>query len=307
MTGNQWIWKAFMVVLLLGVATVVFPVMAQEETTATPPPPPSLNETLTWTLSPTPDEVTEETPEETVEEDLTDEPEETPEETSVTTEDERSGEVQDETLVRIAPGDTLQVTEEAQVYDLSALRNETASGDTTGAVPVIELRAYEDNDPDTGDLRSRVSLGASDTGVELDASDFNGIFGTYYPYDGEAVIDKPITVEGPTDGDETTNATDSASSEEDSGNISRSSDVAANDTSTNETTPETEPPSTTEEDEMTTEIPPEETSSTADMPTFTPMMAVEVETSPTQAAAPAPFLGVMALAAAGLLVMMRRR
>lgn len=301
MAEIRWQWRALLVALLLAVAAFVPPVMALDESPTTSP----LNETLTWTLPPTPDKVAEGTPEETAEEDQNETPKETEsetlEETPVTTEGETSGDVPNETMVQIAPGDTLQVTEEVQVYDLSALRNETASGATTAALPVIELQAYEDDNPRNGELIGTVRLGASDTDVKLDASDFNGIYGTYYPYDGEGVIDKPITVEGPSGANETVNATETSTSDVKTEDTATTSDTTASDEKINETAMETEPPATTGQDEVMTEATP------AEMPTFTPMLAVEVETSPTQAA-PAPFLSVIvALTVAGLVIMMRRR
>lgn len=73
----------------------------------------------------------------------------------------------------------------------------------------------------------------------------------------------------------------------------------------NETAVETGPPIIIGTDEVTTEATPAETS-TAEMPTFTPIQAAQVNVSPT-ATAPLSLVGVVtAVAVAGLLVVMRR-
>ena len=299
MAGNLWRWRTLLVMLLVAAAAFVFPVMAQSGEPATP-----LNETLTWTLPPTPGETQEETPDEAPTWTLTPTPPETQEETP----EETLEEALNETAEPVAPWDTIQVTDEPQVYDFSGLRNATASSDADESAPVIELRTYEDDDPGSGGLAGTVSLGATDTSVELEASDFNGIYGTYYPYDGETVIDKPITVEGPSGAGETANATEASSSDV-------MAETTTNDTIvSNETTDETanetdidEPPATPGTDEVTTETTLVETS-TAEMPTFTPMMAAEVNPDQTQAA-PLSLQGVVVglLAAAGIFLVMRRK
>jgi len=307
MAGNLWRWRTLLVMLLVAAAAFVFPVMAQSGEPATP-----LNETLTWTLPPTPGETQEETPDEAPTWTLTPTPDETPEETleetPTATPMETLEETLNETAEPVAPGDTIQVTDEPQVYDFSGLRNETASSDADESALVIELRTYEGDDPGSGEIAGTVSLGAPDTSVELDASDFNGIYGTYYPYDGETVIDKPITVEGPSGAGETANATETSSSDV-------MAETTTNDTIvSNETTDETanetdidEPPATPGTDEVTTETTLVETS-TAEMPTFTPMMAAEVNPDQTQAA-PLSLQGVVVglLAAAGIFLVMRRK
>jgi len=293
MVGNRWRWRALLVVLLVAATAFVFPVMAQSGEPATP-----LNETLTWTLPPTPPETQEETPDEAPTWTLTPTPDETPEETP----EETLEEALNETAEPVAPWDTIQVTDEPQVYDFSGLRNATASSDADESAPVIELRTYEDDDPGSGGLAGTVSLGATDTSVELEASDFNGIYGTYYPYDGETVIDKPITVEGPSGVGETANATEASSS----GVVA---ETTTNDTIvSNETANETdEPPTTSGTGEVTTETTLVETS-TAEMPTFTPMMEAEVNPDQTQAA-PLSLQGAVVglLAAAGVFLVMRRK
>ncbi len=293
MVGNRWTWRTLLVVLLVAATAFVFPVMAQSGEPATP-----LNETLTWTLPPTPPETQEETPDEAPTWTLTPTPDETPEETP----EETLEEALNETAEPVAPWDTIQVTDEPQVYDFSGLRNATASSDADESAPVIELRTYEDDDPGSGGLAGTVSLGATDTSVELEASDFNGIYGTYYPYDGETVIDKPITVEGPSGAGETANATEASSS----GVVA---ETTTNDTLvSNETTDETdEPPTTSGTGEVTTETTLVETS-TAEMPTFTPMMEAEVNPDQTQAA-PLSLQGAVVglLAAAGVFLVMRRK
>ena len=293
MVGNRWTWRTLLVVLLVAAKAFVFPVMAQSGEPATP-----LNETLTWTLPPTPPETQEETPDEAPTWTLTPTPPETQEETP----EETLEEALNETAEPVAPWDTIQVTDEPQVYDFSGLRNATASSDADESAPVIELRTYEDDDPGSGGLAGTVSLGATDTSVELEASDFNGIYGTYYPYDGETVIDKPITVEGPSGAGETANATEASSS----GVVA---ETTTNDTLvSNETTDETdEPPTTSGTGEVTTETTLVETS-TAEMPTFTPMMEAEVNPDQTQAA-PLSLQGAVVglLAAAGVFLVMRRK
>ena len=228
-----------------------------------------------------------ETPEET--------PEETPAATSVETVDETAE------LVVVVPGGTILVTNAPQVYDFSALRNESAPSTAGESPPIIELRAYGDDDPESGELVNTVSLGGSDTRVKLDASDFNGIYGTYYPYDGEAVIDKPFIIEGPSDASEPVNATEKYSSGVEAENMTTAGSIIVS----NETARETGPPTTTGTDEMTTET---METSTADMPTFTPIMAAEVNPDQTQAA-PLSLLGAVVglLAAAGLFLVMRRK
>jgi hypothetical protein len=293
MVGNRWTWRTLLVVLLVAATAFVFPVMAQSGEPATP-----LNETLTWTLPPTPPETQEETPDEAPTWTLTPTPPETQEETP----EETLEEALNETAEPVAPWDTIQVTDEPQVYDFSGLRNATASSDADESAPVIELRTYEDDDPGSGGLAGTVSLGATDTSVELEASDFNGIYGTYYPYDGETVIDKPITVEGPSGVGETANATEASSS----GVVA---ETTTNDTIvSNETANETdEPPTTSGTGEVTTETTLVETS-TAEMPTFTPMMEAEVNPDQTQVA-PLSLQGAVVglLAAAGVFLVMRRK
>ncbi|MDN7012808.1 hypothetical protein FGW20_07090 [Methanoculleus sp. FWC-SCC3] len=117
MTGNLWVWRALLVVLLVAVAGVVFPAAAQDTTPTEP---------LTWTLPPTPGEtpeetLTEETPDETPEETLDDEaPETTLDETP------------EETLDDETPETTLDETPEETL--VGVMENETPEETLTGAV-----------------------------------------------------------------------------------------------------------------------------------------------------------------------------
>ncbi len=306
MAEDRWRGRTLLVVLLMAATALAFPVMAQGGATQTPP-----EEILTWTLPPTPSEAGEATPEETPEVTPEATPEEIPEATPEETSEEIPEETSEETLMAtsvetrgeaakpVAPGDTIRVSDESQVYDLSALRNESASATAGESAQIIELQAYVDDDPDDGELANTVSLSSPDTSVELDESDFNGVYGTYYPHDGEAVIDKPITIEGTSGAAGETPSAD-VEAETTAGSIAISNDTA------NETAAETDPPITTGTDETTMEVPGE--SSTVDMPTFTPMSVAEVNPDQTRATTPISLSGAIAgiLAAAGLFLVMRR-
>lgn len=281
MAEDRWRGRTLLIVLLMAAVALAFPVMAQGETIT-----PSQDEILTWTLPPASNETPEVTPEVTTEVTTEATTEATPEATL------------DETAKQVVPGDTIQVTDEAQVYDLSALRNESASTTAGESAQIIELQAYVDDDLDSGDLTNTVSLGSPDTGVELDASDFNGVYGTYYPYDGEAVIDKSITVKSASGA-----AVRTPSADVEAENTSTAGSIVTSNDTVNETVTETDPPTTTETDEVTVEE-----SSTADMPTFTPMSVAEVNPDQTQTT-PISLSGAVAstLVAAVLFFTMRRK
>ena len=305
MAEDRWRGRTLLIVLLMAAVALAFPVMAQGETIT-----PSQDEILTWTLPPASNETPEVTPEVTTEVTTEATTEATTEETlEVTTEvtlevtPEETTEATpeatlDETAKQVVPGDTIQVTDEAQVYDLSALRNESASTTAGESAQIIELQAYVDDDLDSGDLTNTVSLGSPDTGVELDASDFNGVYGTYYPYDGEAVIDKSITVKSASGA-----AVRTPSADVEAENTSTAGSIVTSNDTVNETVTETDPPTTTETDEVTVEE-----SSTADMPTFTPMSVAEVNPDQTQTT-PISLSGAVAstLVAAVLFFTMRRK
>lgn len=305
MAEDRWRGRTLLIVLLMAAVALAFPVMAQGETIT-----PSQDEILTWTLPPasnetpevTPEVTTEATTEATTEETLEVTTEVTTEETLEVTPEETTEATPeatlDETAKQVVPGDTIQVTDEAQVYDLSALRNESASTTAGESAQIIELQAYVDDDLDSGDLTNTVSLGSPDTGVELDASDFNGVYGTYYPYDGEAVIDKSITVKSASGA-----AVRTPSADVEAENTSTAGSIVTSNDTVNETVTETDPPTTTETDEVTVEE-----SSTADMPTFTPMSVAEVNPDQTQTT-PISLSGAVAstLVAAVLFFTMRRK
>ena len=305
MAEDRWRGRTLLIVLLMAAVALAFPVMAQGETIT-----PSQDEILTWTLPPasnetpevTPEVTTEVTTEATTEETLEVTTEVTTEETLEVTPEETTEATPeatlDETAKQVVPGDTIQVTDEAQVYDLSALRNESASTTAGESAQIIELQAYVDDDLDSGDLTNTVSLGSPDTGVELDASDFNGVYGTYYPYDGEAVIDKSITVKSASGA-----AVRTPSADVEAENTSTAGSIVTSNDTVNETVTETDPPTTTETDEVTVEE-----SSTADMPTFTPMSVAEVNPDQTQTT-PISLSGAIAsiLVAAVLFFTMRRK
>ena len=309
MAEDRWRGRTLLIVLLMAAVALAFPVMAQGETIT-----PSQDEILTWTLPPASNETPEVTPEVTTEVTTEATTEATTEETlevttEVTTEEtlevtpEETTEATpeatlDETAKQVVPGDTIQVTDEAQVYDLSALRNESASTTAGESAQIIELQAYVDDDLDSGDLTNTVSLGSPDTGVELDASDFNGVYGTYYPYDGEAVIDKSITVKSASGA-----AVRTPSADVEAENTSTAGSIVTSNDTVNETVTGTDPPTTTETDEVTVEE-----SSTADMPTFTPMSVAEVNPDQTQTT-PISLSGAVAstLVAAVLFFTMRRK
>jgi hypothetical protein len=262
MPGNRLSRGAVIVMLIAAATVLVLPAAAQTET---PPGPPTevTTEVPTATRTAIPTGTVTEAPTEVPTETVTETATGTLEE--MTTSEEQASE-------QVFPGDTIQVEEESRFYDFSALRNETASGEPG---PVTELRSYESDEIENGTVAHTVNLGQDDTRAELAASDFAGFYGTYYPYDGESVIDQPITVEGPTGGE-----------------------IAVN---TTETTPATE--ATTGTPAATETIPeettPEETS-TLEMRTFTPIMT-EAVASPTQAPL-SPVTVTAALAMAGLLV-----
>lgn len=289
MAEDRWRGRTLLIVLLMAAVALAFPVMAQGETIT-----PSQDEILTWTLPPASNETPEVTPEVTTEVTTEETLEVTPEETTEATPEATL----DETAKQVVPGDTIQVTDEAQVYDLSALRNESASTTAGESAQIIELQAYVDDDLDSGDLTNTVSLGSPDTGVELDASDFNGVYGTYYPYDGEAVIDKSITVKSASGA-----AVRTPSADVEAENTSTAGSIVTSNDTVNETVTETDPPTTTETDEVTVEE-----SSTADMPTFTPMSVAEVNPDQTQTT-PISLSGAVAstLVAAVLFFTMRRK
>lgn len=183
--------------------------------------------------------------------------------------------VSDDVPIQVQPGETITVGTEPQVYSFEGLRNATPGGPETE--PIIELRAYDNNNPETGTLVNTVELGAVDTNVELSAADFGNTFGIYYPYDGQDVIDNSITVTEETDG------------------------AVGNETPTETmTTEETMTP------EMTTETPVETpTEEMTAQPTFTTMQ--EETGAPTPTATPLSIPIVLAaLGILGLLIVVRR-
>lgn len=346
MVEGKWRWREFLIVLLVVVAMLTSSVSAQNETLPTPG-----DNALTWTLPPTPDETPEEvptddlevTPDEIPEETPTDDLEVTPDDTiedtpiealeddlEVPTEEifeedleatpdefleetpiAQSSEILNETAEEVVPGGTILVTDEPQVYDFSALRDVSASDDAGEGVPIVELHAYEDDDPVDGDPINMVNLGGPDIAAELDASDFNGIYGTYYPYDGDTVINKPLIVEGASDAVDT-----SFSDLDDENSTTTSGSIGVSDEMDNETAWETEPLDDiveVDEDEAMDEMPtdaPVETSEMS-MPTFTPMSAIEevdADQDQTQATPLSLSSAILALlAAAGLIMVIQRR
>ncbi|MDN7024439.1 hypothetical protein FGU65_05975 [Methanoculleus sp. FWC-SCC1] len=287
MSGSRRAQKALLMALLVVGCVIAVPVSAQVDTpTATEIP---FDET-------TPNETVTETPTETVTEIATETVTETPTETvteiatetmTVTETVTESGAVVSgqeaenvtEVPVQVQPGETITVGSETQIYDLSGLRNATTDE------PVTELRAYEDNNPETGTLVNTVSVGPIDTNVELSAADFGDTFGVYYPYDGQAVVDNSITV-----------------MEEEGG-------VAANETANVTETMTTETTATPAETEtVTTEETPVETMTTEAMTpetTFTPMQ--ETETPSPTPTTPLSFFSVLgALGILSLLIVVLR-
>lgn len=287
MAGNRCVWRVFLVMLLVAAAALALPAAARNGES-----PPLSNEPLNWTLAPGSDEAREETGGVPLNWTLAPSYDEAREETPAAAPVETAGSV--------TPGDVIRVTDEPQIYDLSALRNETEPA------PIIELHAYEDDDPGSGRRAGTVNLNAPDTGVELEVSDFRGIYGIYYPYDGETVVDKPVTVEGHSDADETANATEVPSSGAGAEGTSTTSDTITPDETLNEamseTTTEIGSPAATETGEVT-----EEAASTVDLPTFTPMV---IDADPVQQAEAAPLhltdIIVSLLAAAGLFLVIQR-
>jgi hypothetical protein len=262
MPGNGSKWRALLVVLFVAAMLWVLPVAAQNET---PPEPPTI------TLTEVPSETLTESPGETLTEESTETTSESPT-------------IQEQAVEQVTPGDTIQVSNDPQFYDFSALRNDTPPAGANESLPVTELQSYENDNIENGTIVSTVSLGDTDTSVELQASDFNGVFGTYYPYDGETVIDKPITVES-SGGTLAVNATENATATQTTGEPTMTAEV----------------PTT----EAATQTPLVETS-TLEMPTFTP-----IETAGTPSPTPLPFspitvLGALALVAIVVASRMKR-
>lgn len=208
MSGSRRAQKALLMALLVVGCVIAIPVSAQVDTpTATEIP---FDET-------TPNETVTETPTETVTETATETMTETETETVTETVTESGAVVSgqevenvSEVPVQVQPGETITVGSETRIYDLSGLRNATTDE------PITELRAYEDNNPETGTLVNTVSVGPIDTNVELSAADFGDTFGVYYPYDGQAVVDNSITVmeeEGAVAANETANVTETMTTE----------------------------------------------------------------------------------------------
>lgn len=142
MTGNLWVWRALLTVLLVVAVAVVLPVAAQSTVTTEP---------LTWTLTPTPgitsvetltevateetsnDETLEMTPDEAIEE-------ETPRETqdavieSATTEETLTGAVENET-----PEETLIGTVENETPEESLAGPASNTTNETRSAIVVEM------------------------------------------------------------------------------------------------------------------------------------------------------------------------
>lgn len=191
--------------------------------------------------------------------------------------------VSDGALIQVQPGDTITVTSETQVYDLTGLRNTTGGED----LAITELRAYDNNNPETGTPVNTVEI-SDDANVELAAADFGGTFGIYYPYDGQDVVDNSITVN------------------EEAGGVVDNGTTADNETS-NETmtTEETMTPEMTETpaETMTTE---EVTTEMTAQPTFTTMQEETAAPTPTATTPLSIPIVLGALGIFGLLIVMRR-
>ncbi len=179
-------------------------------------------------------------------------------------------------MIQVEPGETITVGSDPQSFDLTGLRNTTGGED----LPITELRAYDNDNPETGTLVNTVDVGSDDSDVELSASDFGNTFGMYYPYDGQNVVDNPIDVT------------------EESGSVV--DNQTANETTTTEVT---ETPNETVTTETTTE---EVTTEMTAQPTFTTMQE-ETTPSPTTTATPVSIPIVLgALGIFGLLIAVRR-